>query len=414
MVRSFQVILSKGSGKGSLYFLLIGLILQSCFDPSPNSEGLTRSERQMLEQYFHVPGDSLDYPSPVETLFFPEEEVHGEPELDKIFLGRVLFHEKALSADGTVSCASCHMQQYAFGDHVPFSEGIEGRQTDRNTLALGSYPSLETVFQHGGFTAAVPDTFVSDIQGLYWDESTPFMYTQMEKSFSNSFEMGILVSSIPQRLAALEYYPVLFRQVYGEEELEATKAIQALLAYMATFVNIASPFDHAYAKTFMQRGNLGGDFSSFTAEQNLGKRLFTQHCASCHMVVTNIHLNSIFGIGALRACNGLETTYIDQGLGDYWGKPEWNGVFKIPSLRNIAVTAPYMHDGRFGTLGEVLEFYNTGIQAHPNLHPLLKDSMGNPIRLHLSPSELDAIEEFLHTLTNPDLINGPKWADPFR
>lgn len=384
-----------------------------CFRQTVPSEGFSLSERETLATYLKVPEEPIVYTHAATTVMFPEgmDQVTHNPDL--AFLGRVLFYERALSADGTISCASCHQQSHAFGDDIRFSKGIGGIETRRNTLALGAYPSLETVYLSGGLTSAEPDSLSGEYRGIFWDERTIYMLGQLERSFADPEGMGILVSSIPGRLSGLEYYPILFRKAFGEEEITATRVMLALMGFLGTIVNVEAPFDDAFARTFTQGGDLSGDFDSFSSQQNLGKQLFATHCSACHLVVTNIHLNPILGNGKPRACNGLDMTYTDQGVGEYWGKPELNGVFKIPGLRNITATAPYMHDGRFGSLEAVIQHYNNGIQPHANLDSLLKDEQGFPKQLQLSEQEVDALLEFLRSLTNEHLLFDEKWSDPF-
>ena len=179
-------------------------------------------------------------------------------------------------------------------------------------------------------------------------------------------------------------------------------------------VSYNSKFD-AGANNLPQGANLGDTpFPNFTASENLGKMLFFSQrtrCFTCHLGVT-------FSAQGPRN-NGLDLIYEDNGLGEVTGNPQDNGMFKSNSLRNVALTAPFMHDGRFATLEQVIEHYNSGVQAHPNLSPQLRTGQPGgpgsnvPRRLNLNEEEKQALIDFLHTLTDFEMINDEKFADPF-
>jgi cytochrome c peroxidase len=159
----------------------------------------------------------------------------------------------------------------------------------------------------------------------------------------------------------------------------------------------------------------GASFPNFTAEENLGKNLFFQTipngggaCFGCHTTEAFVSANPGPQNNGIDA---LSTT--DLGAGGVFSNPIFVGRFKTTSLRNIEVTPPYMHDGRFETLEEVVEHYSSGIQAHPTLSPALTDENGNPVRLNFTASEKAALVAFLKTLTDPTVANEVKWSDPF-
>ena len=148
-------------------------------------------------------------------------------------------------------------------------------------------------------------------------------------------------------------------------------------------------------------------FSNFTDSENRGKELFVQHCSSCHgdrMVSAPVSI----------ANNGLDLTYTDLGIGARTGFNQDKGLFKVPHLRNVAVTGPYMHDGRFETLEEVIDFYSDEVQAHDNLHPALRDDNGQVRRLNLSAADKQAMVDFLGTLTDYELAADVRFSDPFK
>ncbi|MEM7367535.1 MAG: cytochrome c peroxidase [Bacteroidota bacterium] len=401
----------------SIYSLLVilffsALTLSACRDSA--DQPYTRAEEEILSQNLRLPLEPFVYPTSVQAMFFPEDG-GSTGNLQQIALGRVLFYETSLSADGTISCASCHHQELAFSDNVAFSEGVHGNLTDRNSFPLGSFPTIMGVYNNNGEVGVPGDSLNPSARGVFWDERAADLFEQMQETFENPKEMGIDVRTIPDRLEGLDYYPILFERAYGDGNGKITpvKTMEALQAFMQTFVNISSRYDHALGIAIREGQDLLGDFSGLSPEENQGKRLFRANCASCHMVTLNFLHHETLGSGKATACNGLDQTYTDKGVGQHSGNPELDGVFKIPALRNIAVTAPYMHDGRFGTLEEVIHHYNEGIQAHANLDPFLKDEQGEPKRLNLSQEEIDALLAFLNTLTNEDLLTHEKWADPF-
>lgn len=137
--------------------------------------------------------------------------------------------------------------------------------------------------------------------------------------------------------------------------------------------------------------------------------MYLQNCSSCHG-----NLETGKGVpGDIQANNGLAVNYVDQGAGSITEEVVDMGMFKIPALRNIALTAPYMHDGRFESLNEVIEHYSSGIQNHPNLHFRLKDQSGNARTFQFNEEEKEALIVFLHTLTDEEFITAEKYADPF-
>ena len=159
------------------------------------------------------------------------------------------------------------------------------------------------------------------------------------------------------------------------------------------------------------------NFANFTAQENLGRQIFFGQvggatCSACHGTDN-------FVPGASLNNNGLENPYVDKGVGALTGLTQDEVLFKVPSLRNIELTAPYMHDGRFATLEQVVEFYDSSVVAHPNLSPPLRVPPGNgaasgtPLRLNLTPTQKAALVAFLKTLTDPNLVTDPKFSDPF-
>lgn len=308
-------------------------------------------------------------------------------------LGRVLFYDKKLSANGKVSCASCHQQEKGFSDNATFSLGFEGGLTGRHSMTLIN----ARFYQRGRF---------------FWDERATTLEEQVLMPFQDPIEMGMTLEQVVQTVQAQSYYPDLFEDAFGSKEVNADKISKALAQFVRSIVSFTSKYDEGRAMV----NNPGADFPNFTAEENLGKRIFFQPivngggaCFGCHTTEAFISANPGPQNNGL---DGASTT--DLGAGGVFNNPVFIGRFKTSTLRNIELTAPYMHDGRFATLEEVVEHYNSGVQNHPTLSPALKDPNGNPVRLNLTSSEKAAMVAFLKTLTDHSIGADVKWSNPFK
>jgi cytochrome c peroxidase len=204
----------------------------------------------------------------------------------------------------------------------------------------------------------------------------------------------------------------LFKDAFGDAAVTSDRIADALAQFVRSIVSYRSKYDTGRA---MVNGP-GANFPNFTAEENLGKQLFILPvpngggaCFGCHTTEAFVSANP----GPQN--NGLDAvSTTDLGAFEAFpGIPIFQGRFKTSSLRNISLTAPYMHDGRFATLEEVVEHYNSGIQAHPTLSPALTDANGNPVRLNFSDAQKKALVAFLHTLTDETVATEEKWGNPF-
>jgi cytochrome c peroxidase len=296
-------------------------------------------------------------------------------------LGRVLFYDKKLSQNNKISCGSCHRQENGFSDNRNFSFGFQGGHTARNAMAI-----VNTRFS----------------QDYFWDQRISTIESQVLMPVQNSVEMGMGLADLPEKLEKTEYYPGLFEKAFGTKEITVNRISIALGEFVQSISSYRSRYD--------QGKPIG--FSNFNSQETDGMNLFfggTVNCSQCH-ATDNFYNTTAFN-------NGLDSIYTDNGIGAVTGNPAQNGLFKTPSLRNIAVTAPYMHDGRFATLEEVVEHYNSGIQQHPNLSGFLTTdglSGGPPKRFYLSASQEAAIVAFLKTLTDQPLLNDVRFSDPFK
>lgn len=289
-------------------------------------------------------------------------------------LGRVLFYDVRLSGNDQVACASCHRQAFGFGDTVRFSAGVGGRRLARRTMALAN-----ARFNSRG--------------RFFWDERAPTLEAQVLQPIRDTLEMATALDTLERKLAATPFYPRLFAAAFGSPEVTRERIALALAQFVRSLVSAHSRFDAVFAT--------GGapDTSRLTTQERLGLRLFTTAgCVNCHRTVAQV---------ADKANNtGLDSVLVDTGGGD--------GRFKPPSLRNIAVRPPYMHDGRFRTLRQVIAFYDHGVRPTPLLDQRLRAADGLPRQLNLTPSEVDALVAFLQALTDSAFLSAAKLSDPFR
>ncbi|MEN0004090.1 MAG: cytochrome c peroxidase [Bacteroidota bacterium] len=312
-------------------------------------------------------------------------------------LGRVLFYDRNLSANNRVSCASCHVQAEGFSDSKTFSEGFEGGLTGRHSMSLVN----ATYYRNGAF---------------FWDERAATLEEQTLMPIQDHIEMGMELDTLVLKLRLVPYYGQLFYNAFGTTAITSERISLALSQFVRSMVSYQTKYDEGRA--LLQPGQAPGDtpFPNFTDLENLGKALYFAGpggpggqggaaCVTCHSAET-------FSAPDVRN-NGLDLVYEDQGVGDVTGNAQDIGDFKTPSLRSIALTAPYMHDGRFATLEEVIEHYNSGVQAHPNLSPPLLQPNGQVRRLNLTQNEKDALIAFLHTLTDEALATDEKYSNPF-
>ena len=290
-------------------------------------------------------------------------------------LGRVLFYDTRLSLGETTSCASCHRQDAGFSDPDVLSTGHGGEQTARHSMGL----AFSRYYEPGRF---------------FWDERAATLEDQVLEPIQDVVEMGMTLPQVRARLEATEFYGALFEDAFGTPDITDDRMARALAQFVRSIVAPNSRYDVARAQN-----PGGGPLPGLTALENQGRQIFGQaQCAQCHE-------GELF-VGDRTFNNGLDAnTDADPGAGQ--------GRFKTGSLRNIALTAPYMHDGRFETLADVIGFYSTGIQPHPNLDNRLRVGGGQPRRFNFSEGERAALVAFLNTLTDDTMASDERWSDPF-
>jgi cytochrome c peroxidase len=317
-------------------------------------------------------------------------------------LGRVLFYDKNLSKNKMVSCASCHHQELAFSDSRAFSVGFDGQLTSRNSLALGATPGFENSYQNQSFVGN--SNLAIKPAGFLWDERAMDIRSQSEIALLDPVEMGMEhMEAVSERIRAQPYYQVLFKKAFGETDIQHHQILRSIEAFVNAMASTDSRFDAGLNHTKNQEPA----FPNFSPLENAGKKLYLDHCSSCHGT-------RMVGLSENLANNGLELDYKDAGRQKLTRHDQDKGVFKVPMLRNVALTAPYMHDGRFATLEEVIEHYSNGITLHPNLHKNLRNSDQTPKRLNFSNEEKRALLAFLHTLTDEKITKDVRFSNPFK
>ena len=309
--------------------------------------------------------------------------------VEGVALGRQLFYDKNLSVNGTVACASCHRQELAFTDGRARALGVNGATTPRSAMPLANLRWEPR---------------------LTWDGAAGTLETQARTPIENPLEMHQPLATGVARLQATATYPALFRKAFGSSSITDSNTLKALAHFERTLISGSSRYDQF----------LSGNRTALTSYEQQGLVLFVTHpdgpagirggnCQDCHA-------GPLQTDHAFRN-NGLDATLTDLGLGLQTGRPTDNGKFRVPSLRNIALTAPYMHDGRFPNLDSVLSHYNEHIAvASPNLDPLIlngsNDRRGAGYPLALTRDEKAKIVAFLRTLTDTTFTHDRRFARP--
>lgn len=315
-------------------------------------------------------------------------------------LGRVLFYDVRLSQNYTKACASCHVQADGFANTTRFSTGFNGAITTRNSMGL-----INCRYYSNG--------------RMFADERAATLEEQALMPIQDSKEMGLTLSDLRARLNSTTFYPGLFEQAFGDDEITDERIGKALAQFMRSIVSYRSKFDEALTAG----PDDTPDFNAvFTFEEMHGLALFqgfeginepNMGCNQCHVTGAMIQ-----GAAAHPSTGQLDGLFkLNNGLGVAYYEPVTEiDEFKSGSLRNIEKTAPYMHDGRFSTLGAVVSFYSTGVQNHANLHRFLRvgDQPGAPAeRFNLSATHQNALVAFMKTLTDEPLLVDPRYSDPF-
>jgi cytochrome c peroxidase len=288
-------------------------------------------------------------------------------------LGRKLFYDPRLSRDNTISCGSCHQQGSAFTHHGhDLSHGIDDRLGERNSPAI-----MNLAFQ----------------PYFFWDGGIQLLDLQPIAPIENSVEMDAHLPTILEKVRQVAAYPPLFEKAFGSTAITTDRFLKAISQFQVMCISSNSRFDK------YERQEAGGSLSATELE---GLAIFRQKCGSCHS-------GTLFSNFAFKN-NGLDTTFNrDKGVARISLNPNDNYKFRVPSLRNVALTAPYMHDGRFYTLAQVLNHYSDGVFDIPSLDPILKQNGRRGIPL--STDEKNKIIAFLQALTDDDFLKDKKLSE---
>ncbi len=322
---------------------------------------------------------ALEIPLLFEQLILPPEIPFNNPQTTEgIALGKKLFFETLLSGDNSQSCASCHLPEKAFSENTQFSEGITGEMGHRNAM-----PLFNLAWNYD--------------EKFFWDGREFSLEHQALAPVENPIEMNASWESVVAELQAHSEYPEMFQQAFDKTVITPELVTKALAQFERTLISGNAKFDQY----------LRGE-TTLTAQETEGFNVFMDEtkgdCFHCH----GSNNNPLWTDNDFHN-NGLDATFTDLGLGAVTGDPADNGKFKTPSLRNLAFTAPYMHDGRFNTLNQVIHFYSEGLQNSPTIDPLMKKvSQGG---VQLSPQEKMALKAFLLTLSDTTFINNPDFQE---
>ncbi|UOR03799.1 cytochrome-c peroxidase [Hymenobacter aerilatus] len=303
-------------------------------------------------------------------------------------LGRMLFYETRLSRDNTLSCGSCHQQSKAFTDGRARSLGVDGRQHPRGAMSLTNL-LWETT--------------------LNWDGAATTLETQARIPIENEVELHQSLAVGVAKLQQTDLYPPLFLKAFGSKTITEENTLKALAQFERTLISANSRFDRYYA----------GDRSVLTPDEVQGLLLFNNHPEPSHGIAGancfHCHGGTLFTARDFFN-NGLDLSFADNGRGQATGQAFDNGKFRAPTLRNIALTAPYMHDGRFATLEEVVDHYSDHVQRQsPNIDPNMLDASNVPFgsQVSLSATQKRQLVAFLKTLTDTTFVHDKRFANPF-
>lgn len=302
-----------------------------------------------------------NFPAPVYT--FQNNSVN----YNRFLLGKELFYDKILSSDSTISCSTCHEQAHGFGSHnSALSVGVNGALGTRNSPVI--------------FNMAWNPSFM-------WDGGINHIEVMPIGPITNPVEMNETMANVIQKLQNSAKYKKLFKEAFGSEQVTDQKMLRAFAQFLSMIISDQSKYDQ------VKRGE-----ATFTTQEQSGYAIFQAKCSQCHTepLFTDFQYRN----------NGLDATFTDLGRATITQNPADNGKFKVPTLRNIELSYPYMHDGRFFTLNQVLDHYNAGIEQSTTLDPLLQSG------IPLTNTEKQQLIAFLKTLTDYKLMSNTWLMEP--
>lgn len=318
---------------------------------------------------------------------FPTPDLPADNKLTVagVQLGRMLFYEKMLSKDGTQACADCHKQQDAFSDIRQFSIGVEKLPGKRQAMAIMNLAWHQN--------------------GLFWDGRAPHVRDQALKPIQDPLEMNETLLNVVDKLLANKKYTDQFIRAFGDAAVTSERMGLALEQFMLTMVSNNSKYDQSLqGKTTLTAAEEHGRVLFFTEFDPFGSTKGAEcfHCHAGHNFTNDEFMN-----------NGLDSdaSMTDEGRKKVTNDAADRGRFKVPSLRNIALSPPYMHDGRFATLEEVIEHYNTGVKNSNTIEFILQYNL-QPGGLRLTAQDKSDLIAFLKTLTDTEFLTNASYAKP--
>lgn len=361
--------------------LAVVFLAAACKNTKPECEDCV--ENDLIEATYDPEAYEFDIPNWMPTPSIPAD---NPMTVEGIALGRMLFYDPILSSDSTMSCFSCHLQEHSFTDALATSQGVLGMNGKRSSMAL-----VNLVFNGKGF---------------FWDGRAESLEEQALFPIEDHLELNETWTNVEEKLQRHDEYPVLFRKAFGiDRKSEITKdlVVKAIAQFERTMISADSRYDQV---VWLNNG-------WFTDAEERGRQLFffeesqsLDHpgCSHCHFdplfTDNNYKNNGLDDVGSLE-------DFPDLGLGGVNNNLYDNGKFRVPGLRNIALTAPYMHDGRFQSLEDVLEHYSSGGHGVEN-----EDVNIRPFPLN-DQQKADLIA-FLNTLTDTTFINNQAFSNPFK
>lgn len=326
---------------------------------------------------------NLDYPRNFGSRYTLPKE--NPLTAEGVALGRLLFYETKMSRNGQISCATCHRQELAFTDGRTFSIGVDGTPTSRNSMSLGN---------------------LLWVRNLFWDGRAKSLETQAIVPMTDPHEMGQTLEVTSKKLQATLLYPPIFELVFGSENITGARIAKALAQFERTLITDDSPYDQYLRGVYEPTPQELRGMQLFMNAPDPDQGIRGGNCFQCHGG-PKTYLELFHN-------NGLDSIPNDLARERITGFKTDRGRFRVPTLRNIALTAPYMHDGRFQNLEEVLDHYNSGIMESETLSPVLRNATNNPSQndLGLTKEEMRDIIAFLYMLTDSTFLTNPKFSNP--
>lgn len=301
--------------------------------------------------------------------------------VEGVELGRKLFYDPLLSKNSVQACADCHVQTVGFTDDgLQFSTGVEGLQGDRNSMAI--------------INMAWGSSF-------FWDGRASTLENQIFGPVTNPLEMNTTWPQVEDKLNANSTYKDLFKKAFNIDDIDSVHVSKAIAQFLRTVVSGNSKYDKFVRMEVSLTPNELNGLNIYTTERG--------DCFHCHVLTNGLGTDNTFKNNALDD----DASMTDLGRMIVTGLPSDKGKFKVPTLRNIEFTAPYMHDGRFATLAEVVDHYDIGGVESSTVDPLMKHTAGSASPgLNLTAQEKLDLIEFLKTLSDPDFMTNPAFSQP--